>query len=344
MTGTMSGRGLPRQGAASGPPRARCCAPPHPSASPESSPVPRHFFPRAGAIHTDDPSHGKAREPRRIRFDGGPSQVGTSRPVIPADGEGPPRLVRLVPFALEAVPVTNARFAAFVAATGYVTVAERWGWSAVFEGLLPEDVAGTARALTAPWWVRVAGATWRSPEGPGSDLADRLDHPVVHVAWEDARAFSAWIGGRLPSEAEWEHAARGGLADPRFPWGDEEPDDERVRCNIWQGSFPHHNTLRDGWLGTAPADAFAPNNAGLFGMAGNVWDWTADPFRVPSLARAARDRTTAARRAGERVLKGGSFLCHRSSCYRYRIAARMGLPATSSASNVGFRVAFDLPD
>ena len=242
-------------------------------------------------------------------------------------------------FAMGLAPVINDAFAAFVDATGHETEAERLGWSAVFGGLLPDpgDLGDRHRPR---WWRRVEGASWRAPEGPGSDLVGRGDHPAVHVSWSDARAYATWAGGRLPSEAEWEHAGRGGLEDPRFPWGDEEPTDTLVRANVWQGRFPDGNALADGWLGTSPIGAFAPNGAGLHDVAGNVWEWTADAFRVRSLGRAAKARNAAARRGGERVVKGGSFLCHPSYCYRYRIAARQGLPPDSSASNLGFRVAW----
>lgn len=145
----------------------------------------------------------------------------------------------------------------------------------------------------------------------------------------------------MPSEAEWEHAARGDLADPKFPWGDTEPDDETVFANIWQGQFPHHNAMTDGYFGTSPVGAFTANGAGLFDMSGNVWEWTNDPFRIRSLSRQAKARNAQARETREMVLKGGSFLCHISYCYRYRIAARSALTADSCASNTGFRVAYD---
>jgi formylglycine-generating enzyme required for sulfatase activity len=269
------------------------------------------------------------------------SFVGTDRPELAADGEGPKRPVTLAGFALEVETVTNARFAAFVAATGYVTEAERFGWSAVFRGLLGADAQIVTAAEDLPWWVRIEGACWSAPEGPGSSLAHRQDHPVVHMSWADARAFAAWVGGRLPTEAEWEHAARGGLADPRFPWGDTEPTDAAPLCNIWQGVFPTRNDAVDGYVGTGPARAFPANGAGLFSMSGNVWEWTADAFRVRSLSRAAKASNASAQRESRKVLKGGSFLCHISYCYRYRIAARSNLPPDSGASNVGFRVAYD---
>ncbi|MDF2799616.1 MAG: hypothetical protein K0R85_2360 [Devosia sp.] len=273
-----------------------------------------------------------------VLIKGGRSFVGVNDPVIPADGEGPERPVKLNDFRLEACTVTVERFAQFVAATGYRTQAEQFGWSSVFVG--GGNGPGQAVGAGLSWWHRVDGASWQHPEGPGSSVAERMDHPVTHVSVVDAEAFAQWAGGRLPSEAEWEHAARGGALRRRFPWGDEEPDDEQIFCNIWQGQFPRLNTGRDGYEGTAPARSFAPNALGLYNMVGNVWEWTAEPFRIRSVSLRARERYETARQHGERLLKGGSFLCHKSYCFRYRIAARMGLSADSSASNVGFRLAF----
>lgn len=237
--------------------------------------------------------------------------------------------------------VTNAQFQAFVAATGYRSDAEHFGWSYVFGQLVPEGAAAHRSPVGTSWWRVVDGASWQAPEGPGSGIGGRLDHPVVHISWNDAAAYAGWAGGRLPSEAEWEHAAKGEVPDLRFPWGDEEPDEAVIRCNIWQGTFPDHNTLRDGYLGTAPAASFQPNAIGLYNMAGNVWEWCQDAFTVRSLARAARDRNAQARREDERLLKGGSYLCHRSYCYRYRVAARSGRSRDTSAGNTGFRLAYD---
>lgn len=270
------------------------------------------------------------------------SFVGTDDPYHLGDGESPVRKTQLRPFALETVLVTNARFAAFVAHTGYRTQAEEFGWSPVFRGLLAPDESGGVAHPRDGFWLRIDGARWSAPEGPGSSIATRPDHPVVHISWADAKAFALWCGGRLPSEAEWEHAARGGLANPRFPWGDAEPDDDTVFCNIWQGRFPEENTIADGHSGTSPVHAFPCNGAGLHDMAGNVWEWTADAFRVHSIASRARARNATAAAENERVMKGGSFLCHRSYCYRYRIAARNALAANSCGSNTGFRVAYDL--
>jgi formylglycine-generating enzyme len=277
----------------------------------------------------------------RIRFPAANSHVGTDRPVIPDDGEGPRRAVKLGAFELEATTVTNARFAEFIAATGHVTEAERFGWAPVFRGLLPEGLGHAPVGAQIPWWRRIDGANWRSPEGPGSTIHARTHHPAVQVSWNDAMAFAAWCGGRLPTEAEWEHAARGGAADPRFPWGDDEPSDQAVFCNIWQGRFPEQNTCADGFFGTSPADAFSPNGAGLYGMAGNVWEWTADSFRIRSLGKLARQRNEQASRNRDKVVKGGSFLCHKSYCYRYRIAARSSMSPDPSTSHTGFRICYD---
>ena len=276
----------------------------------------------------------------RVLIPGGKSFVGTDTPELPYDGEGPKRWVRLRPFWLEVAPVTNERFAEFVEATGYATEAERFGWSAVFRGLLGEAAPPLSNSPT-PWWVKIDGAYWKSPEGPGTSIVGREKHPATHVSWADANAFASWCGARLPYEAEWEHAARGGLADPRFPWGDEEPDDTHLHANIWQGNFPDTNSMLDGYLGTSPVDAFPPNGLGLYSMVGNTWEWMNDAFRVRSLSGPAKSRNEHARRTNEKVMKGGSFLCHKSYCYRYRIAARSALTAESSASNIGFRLAYD---
>ncbi|MXP62124.1 formylglycine-generating enzyme family protein [Roseomonas sp. M0104] len=275
-----------------------------------------------------------------LALPGGTVTVGTADPVLREDGEGPARRVTLRPFRMDAHAVTNRRFAAFAAATGYRTDAERFGWSFVFQLLLPPGHGG-GRVEGAPWWVRVEGACWAQPEGPGSSVAARMEHPVVHVSWNDAAAFAAWAGGRLPGEAEWEHAAKGGDDAARFPWGMQEPGEQDALCNIWQGDFPRHNTLADGFLGTAPVDSFAPNGFGLFNACGNVWEWCADPFRVRSLAGAAKQRNRMALQEGERVMKGGSYLCHQSYCYRYRIAARSGRSPDTSAGHTGFRIAYD---
>jgi formylglycine-generating enzyme required for sulfatase activity len=228
----------------------------------------------------------------------------------PADGEGPVRDVTVAPFAISATTVTNGEFAAFVAATNYVTTAEREGWSFVFAGQLPHDHPPTRGLAAAPWWRQVHGASWHDD--------GRADHPVVHVSWEDAVAYCEWAGARLPAEAEWEYAARGGLERRRYPWGDEPPTPERI--NIFRGDFPDGATR-----GADPAASRQPNGFGLYNACGNVWEWCADEFGD-----------------GSRVMRGGSYLCHDSYCNRYRVAARTGSPPDSTSGNVGFRTAGSL--
>ncbi len=275
-----------------------------------------------------------------VDISGGQALIGTARPILPVDGEGPLRKLRVKPFRMDATTVTNARFLEFVEDTGYRTEAERLGDSFVFANALPENAEPSRAVAAAPWWRGVEGASWRLVHGPRSEAAWKLEHPVVHVTWNDASAFADWAGGRLPSEAEWEHAARGGLGDVRFPWGDAEPNDaDFFPCNIWQGRFPDLDTGRDGYTGTAPARSFDPNGFGLYNMVGNVWEWTRDPFRVRSLKRSVAK--VHARKRGYRLIKGGSYLCHGSYCYRYRIAARSGTSPDSSTSHQGFRLVYD---
>lgn len=277
-----------------------------------------------------------------LEIPGGRGFVGTDQTEIPDDGETPLRRGKVNPFIMSATAVTNAEFAAFIEATGYVTEAEKFGWSFVFWSDVPASVGPTEGVLGVEWWRRVDGANWRDVNGPGTaEYSWHPDHPVVHMSWNDASAYSAWVGGRLPSEAEWEHAARGGLGDVRFPWGDDEPDDkEFFPCNIWQGHFPQMNAATDGYVSTAPAKSFQPNGYGLYNMVGNVWEWSADPFRIRSLKKQVKARLETMK--GYYLSKGGSFLCHRSYCYRYRIAARSGISPDSTAAHQGFRVVWDL--
>ena len=254
----------------------------------------------------------------------------------PGDGEGPLRSVELSAFEIDIHAVSNEDFAAFVADTGYRTESEELGWSFVFAGLLPDDYPPTRAADDAPWWRQVEGASWRSPEGPGSNITQRLDHPVVHVSWNDASAYARWTGKLLPTEAQWERAARGGLESQPYPWGDQLTPDGAHRMNVWQGVFPTENSRDDGWFGTCTVDSYAPNGFGLYNTTGNVWEWCRDWFDVFHDASPPADPTGP--RDGElKVLKGGSFLCHESYCLRYRTAARQGLTADSATSNTGFR-------
>jgi formylglycine-generating enzyme required for sulfatase activity len=263
----------------------------------------------------------------------------------PGDGEGPSRLVQLDGFRIDRCAVTNARFARFVDATAYVTDAERIGWSFVFAGLLPDEFEETRGVAAAPWWRQVFGASWRRPAGPQSDIAQRDDLPVVHVSHDDALAFCAWAGKRLPTEAEWEKAARGGLDGKRFPWGDDEAPGGAHRCNVWQGTFPSENSKDDGFYGLAPVNSFAPNGFGLHNMSGNAWEWCSDWFTGRRLAGATDASIVDPRGPGEgthRVMRGGSFLCHPSYCWRYRNAARSASTPDTATGHVGFRCVRDL--
>ncbi|WP_133787852.1 formylglycine-generating enzyme family protein [Kribbella sp. VKM Ac-2571] len=258
-----------------------------------------------------------------------------------ADGETPVHQVELASFSIDATSVTNADFARFADATGYRTEAETFGYSAVFHLALaaePDEVMGPASGT--PWWVGVRGADWRHPGGSRSDLDGLDDHPVVHVSWNDAVAYSKWAGRRLPTEAEWEYAARGGLEGLRYPWGNELIDnatDGEWRCNIWQGEFPRTNTEEDGYLTTAPVRTFQPNGYGLWQMVGNVWEWCADWFGPRYYKFSPAENPPGPSLGAARVMRGGSYLCHDSYCNRYRNAARSSNTPESSMGNAGFR-------
>ncbi|HWI80762.1 formylglycine-generating enzyme family protein [Ramlibacter sp.] len=306
-----------------------CCVPARPAAAP-AGPV------AAGA------GVGAARAAAGLlALAGGEFAMGADdREGFPADGEGPARRVSLRPFRIAAAAVTNAEFSAFVRATGYVTQAEEVGSSFVFYLQVAPALRAAIRQVPSglPWWLEVADACWQRPAGPGSHIRDRMDHPVVHVSWHDTQAYCAWAGVRLPSEAEWEFAARGGLAGRRYPWGDELGGDPP--CNIWRGAFP--NQPAPGWQpGTVPARSFAPNGLGLFNAAGNVWEWCADWFSPDYHRATAAADPLQTQETGRRSSRGGSFLCHDSYCNRYRVAARGSNTPDSSASNYGFRVAAD---
>jgi sulfatase modifying factor 1 len=306
---------------------------------------------------------------------GGKFRMGTSDP-HPHFGDAPEHDAEVGGFWMDETEVTNAQFAEFVKATGFVTVAEqkptlksiRAGlppgepdpppekmvpFSLVF--VPPDSPPPDPRDVSA-WWKPVPGASWRHPEGPGSDIADRMDHPVVQVCWKDAAAYAKWAGKRLPTEAEWEFAARGGLAGKKYVWGDEDPGaGGKFRCNMWQGDFPWRNSLADGSLRTAKVRSFAPNGYGLYDMAGNVWEWCNDWYRPDTYLVGSRRDPKGPEDSFDpnpmepnpllpkRVQRGGSFLCSDGFCSRYKPYGRGKGDVDSAASHEGFRCVKDAP-
>jgi sulfatase modifying factor 1 len=277
--------------------------------------------------------------------------------------EAPARRIRVNPFRIDARPVTNRQFRAFVQDTGHVTLAEVAPTLADYPDADPALLVAGSSVFEAPsrpvplddpgrWWRFVPHASWRQPHGNGRGLEGLLDHPVVHVAYEDAAAYAAWAGKRLPSEAEWEFAARGGLDRRPYAWGDALEPGGRYLANYWHGRFPFQNDLADGYLRTSPVGAFPANLFGLFDMIGNIWEWTADWYAapqppakaccVPSNPRGgseAESRIDPTDRIGRKVLKGGSHLCAPDYCQRYRPAARLAQPIDSPTCHIGFRCA-----
>ena len=268
--------------------------------------------------------------PTVVALNGGDFLMGEDRGY---PDEAPVRAATVGAFSIDAFEVTNRRFAAFVDETGYVTVAERVPDPADFPGIPANALAPGSAVFTPPlsngsptWWRFTEGASWRTPEGPGSAIDDRMDHPVIHIAYEDAQAFAAWAGGDLPSEAEWEYAARGGLVGARYEWGEEDPHQGEPRANTWQGIFPVVNLEKDGHARTAPVGCFPANGFGLYDMTGNVWEWTKDAYRPGD--------------ANSGLIKGGSFLCAENFCQRYRPAAKHEQERNFSASHIGFRLVY----
>jgi sulfatase modifying factor 1 len=273
---------------------------------------------------------------------GGAFIMGTNEDYrYPGDGEGPAREITLGAFRITKHSVSNAQFAAFIDDTGYRTETQQYEWSFVYHLFLPDDFPDTRAVEATPWWRQVYGADWAHPAGPHSNLDGLADHPVVHVTWTDAQAYCTWAGVRLPTEAEWEMAARGGLVQQRFVWGDEFAPDGQTMCNIFEGSFPVENTAEDGYIGTSPIDAFPPNGFGLHDMAGNVWEWTNDWFNTEFHADGPRTNPQGPPSGQAKAMRGGSYMCHDSYCHRYRVSARSSNTPDSSAGNLGFRVASD---
>ncbi len=315
---------------------------------------------------------------------GGSFMMGSNSPEAYAN-ERPAHRVEITPFYLDEKPVSNDEFAKFVAATGYKTVAERpIDWEEMKSQVPPgtpkppDEVLQPGSLVLRPtagpvdlrnmanWWYWTHRASWRHPEGPDSNLDGRGDHPVVHVAWEDAQAYADWAGKRLPTEAEWEFAARGGLEGKRYAWGNEETPDGKFMVNRWTGDFPYRNDQADGFPATSPSGAFPANGYGLYDMGGNVWNWCSDLYRADTFAARAGDEKACCdprgpeTLEGERpvpgdpspplvpgvvrhVMKGGSFLCHPDYCESYRPSARRGNDSQTASSHVGFRCAKDAP-
>ena len=286
--------------------------------------------------------------------------------------EFPRNEVTVSAFYLDAKEVTNAEFKKFVDATNYITVAERdIDWEEMKKEVPPGTPKPADSVLKAggivfkgtdgpvdlndysQWWRWTIGANWRQPEGPGSSIENRMDHPVVQVSWEDAKAYADWAGKRLPTEAEWEWAAMGGTKEAKYPWGNEPIEESFSKANFWQGSFPYINTVLDGFVGTAPVGSFSPNGYGLYDMAGNVWEWCEDKYHVAAYTRLSemKDRTNPKGPeksydpmepyAEKYVIRGGSFLCNESYCSGYRVARRMSSTKDSGFNHTGFRCAKD---
>ncbi|WP_323034769.1 formylglycine-generating enzyme family protein [Pararhodobacter sp.] len=317
-----------------------CCG--VPSATPEA--LTARCEAALAAVQPGPDTVTRALRARLTQIPGGFFEMGTRRSTYPGDGDSPRRKIHLSPYLISPTAVSNADYARFVEATGYQTVAEFEGWAFVFHQVLDDLAAWPISPPGLPWWRQVQGAAWHAPEGPGSGIKGREDHPAVHISWFDAMAYCRWAGLSLPTEAQWERAARGGLANRKFPWGDALMPGGNYAMNTFQGEFPRHNTGDDGYIGTAPVTAFKPNGYGLYNMTGNVWEWVADRFGkrpAPIPGNPARDPQGAVT-GHERVQRGGSYLCHVSYCDRYHVHSRTKNDPESSTGNMGFRVAAPL--
>ncbi|XP_062473045.1 inactive C-alpha-formylglycine-generating enzyme 2 isoform X1 [Pezoporus occidentalis] len=278
-----------------------------------------------------------AQDDSMVQLPGGKFQMGSSS-LEKRNEEGPVRKVTVKPFAVDRYPVTNRDFREFVREKKYKTEAEAFGWSFVFEDFVPEELKKkiTQKLESAPWWLPIEKAFWRQPSGPGSSIKDRLHYPVLHVSWNDAQAYCAWKGKRLLAEEEWEFAARGGLEQRVYPWGNKfQPN----RTNLWQGDFPRVDTAEDGYHGVSPVTAFPPQNSyGLYDLLGNTWEWTASEYLTPGLASRQRAQNM-------RVLRGASWIdtADGSANHKARVTTRMGNTPDSASDNLSFRCAADVP-
>ncbi len=306
-------------------------------------------------------------EESMVYIPGGKFKMGGKSEQAAAD-EYPRVEVSVSPFLMDEHEVTNRQFKAFVDATGYITVAERpIDWE-VLKQQLPPDTPKPDSTLLQPgslvfqftksqvnlqdyaqWWNWTPYANWKQPNGIGSGIEDKMEHPVVHIAWEDANAYAQWAGKRLPTEAEWEWAAMGGKNDPNYPWGNQSTSEAHTLANFWQGAFPHLNTKEDGYETTAPVKSFPPNGYGLYDMAGNVWEWCSDKYHYETYRILNAQKTIRNPRGldtsfdpmeptiPKRTIRGGSFLCHDSYCSGYRVSRRMKSSEDSSFNHTGFR-------
>ena len=296
---------------------------------------------------------------------GGEFNMGTLNAGEKHSEESPEHVVIVKGFWMDTTEITNAQFSQFIEATGYITDAEKDFSPRDFPTAKPEDLKGGSLIFqltpgvdpfqcgpsgSTPWWKFTTGATWRHPQGPASDIKDRMNYPVICITWKDAKAYAEWAGKRLPTEAEWEFAARGGLLNKKFVWGDEEKPDGKFMANYWQGSFPGKDNGEDGFTSIAPVKSFPPNGYGLYDMSGNVWELCEDWYSPKFYNISPKDNplgpavgTYDPNRTGftERVMRGGSWLCDQGYCFRYRPAARSGIDSISSTNHVGFRCVKD---
>jgi formylglycine-generating enzyme len=297
--------------------------------------------------------------PGMVRIPGGTFKMGSDDQSFRGEAE-PIHTVTVKAFWMDATEVTNEQFAEFVKATGYVTIAERTPDAKQFPGVPPDKLKPFSSVFTPPsgdnparnfadWWKPVYGADWKHPDGPGSSVAGKEKYPVVHIAWVDADAYAKWAGKRLPTEAEWEFAARGGREGRRYLWGDEFRPGGKSMANTWQGKFPKENAVEDGHRTAAPVRSYPPNDFGLYDMAGNVWEWCSDWYRVDYFKDSPKDDPQGPEssldpnepNAKKRVQKGGSFLCAENYCVRYIAGARHSGEIESAADHIGFRCVKD---